>query len=55
MAKDAAEEAQWALGDYVGECPNCKRERLCQCPNGKRRCEKCNWVPEDNDYCPVRL
>jgi len=48
-------EAQWALGDYCGECPNCGRHRLCHCDNGKRRCEKCNWVPEDNDYCPVPL
>ena len=45
--------AQWALGDYVGECPNCGRSRLCACPNGKRRCEKCNWCPEDEDYAPV--
>lgn len=46
---------QWRLGEYDnGEagCPNCGRSRLCRCPNGKRRCEKCNWVPEDNAYCP---
>lgn len=42
----------WALGDYVGECPNCGRHRLCRCPNGKRRCEKCNWCPEDGAYAP---
>lgn len=46
---------EWALGDYCGECPNCGRQRLCECPNGKRRCEKCNWVPEDSTYCPVRF
>lgn len=44
---------EWALGDYIGVCPNCGRHRLCACPNGKSRCEKCNWVPEDNEYCPV--
>lgn len=42
---------EWALGDYIGKCPNCNRVRLCSCPNGKSRCEKCNWVPEDNKYC----
>jgi len=46
---------EWELGEYCGECPKCGRDRLCDCDNGKRRCEKCNWVPEDNDYCPVAL
>lgn len=45
---------QWVLGDYVSEaCPNCGRSRLCKCDNGKHRCEKCNWMPEDNKYCSV--
>ena len=52
---DESEREEWSLGNYVGTCPNCGRERLCECPNGKRRCEKCNWVPELNDYCPYRL
>lgn len=51
---DAELEKAWTLGEYVGVCPNCHRDRLCRCSNGKRRCEKCNWVPEDNDYAPVR-
>lgn len=56
MAATIAEEAQWQLGDYVdGPCPNCGRERLCTCTNGKTRCEKCNWVVEDQDYCPFKL
>jgi hypothetical protein len=46
---------EWALGDYDnGEtgCPECGRNRLCICENGKHRCEKCNWCPEDNQYVP---
>lgn len=54
---DDAEEAEfqgWALGDYVErDCPNCGRHRLCACPNGKHRCEKCDWCPEDGAYAPV--
>ena len=58
MAKQYAEEdalrEQWALGDYISTpCPNCGRIRLCKCDNGKHRCEKCNWVPEDRSYCPL--
>lgn len=53
--EDALREA-WALGDYVVDpCPNCGRMRLCKCDNGKHRCEKCNWVHENNGYCPVSL
>jgi hypothetical protein len=36
-----------------GGCPNCGRHRLCLCPNGKHRCEKCDWCPEDAEYAPV--
>ena len=53
--KEDRERAEWALGDYAnGEtgCPHCGRMRLCQCPNGKHRCEKCNWSPELNGYAP---
>jgi hypothetical protein len=54
---DEREEAcnkEWELGDYLPEeCPNCKRQRLCKCDNGKSRCEKCNWCPELNQYAPV--
>lgn len=50
------EDAEWTLGDYTpGACPNCTRQRLCKCPNGKTRCEKCNWVVDDRGYCPVKL
>lgn len=52
-----AEEAEfqgWAFGDYIEQdCPSCGRNRLCACPNGKHRCEKCNWCPELGDYAPV--
>lgn len=56
---DEAEEKarrEWQLGDYDNGdtgCPNCGRFRLCICPNGKHRCEKCNWSPEINGYAPV--
>lgn len=51
---ELAREEAWRLGDYDSEdCPNCGRHRLCRCPNGKRRCEKCNWCPEDGQYAPV--
>lgn len=44
-------DSQWGLGEYSGtKCPNCGRYRLCICPNGKHRCEKCEWVPEENRY-----
>ena len=46
----------WDLGEYVEiPCPNCNRMRLCECDNGKHRCEKCNWVPEDKAYCGISL
>ena len=54
--EEDALRAQWALGDYIaGSCINCGRERVCVCPNGKHRCEKCNYVPEDRAFCPVPL
>lgn len=52
--RDEAEKEAWSLGDYTPDaCPNCSRMRLCKCPNGKTRCEKCNWVVEDEFYCPL--
>jgi len=54
--KEEAEQREWALGNYVSDpCPNCGRQRLCKCDNGKHRCEKCNWVPEDSGYCHLAL
>lgn len=51
--KEDHERSEWSLGDYDEHtCPNCGRQRLCWCPNGKRCCEKCNWSPELNDYAP---
>lgn len=52
---DDAHRAAWALGPYDNGdtgCPNCGRRRLCLCPNGKHRCEKCDWCPEDGAYVP---
>lgn len=43
--------AQWRLGDYIAsDCENCGRRRVCKCANGKHRCEKCNWCPEEKRY-----
>ena len=54
--REVAEKHAWSLGDYESyPCPNCGRQRLCRCPNGKHRCEKCNWIPEDEFYCPIGL
>uniref|UniRef100_A0A6H2A6T0 Uncharacterized protein n=1 Tax=viral metagenome TaxID=1070528 RepID=A0A6H2A6T0_9ZZZZ len=54
MAEDYESERkwreEWALGDYIGQCPKCGRHRLCICPNGKHRCEKCDWCPEKGEY-----
>ena len=54
--EEEQQRKEWALGDYgngKNGCPNCGRNRLCICANGKHRCEKCNWSPELNDYAPV--
>ena len=54
--QDREEELGWALGGYTGrECTNCGRNRVCKCPNGLTRCEKCNWVEDFNDYCDHAL
>lgn len=53
--KEHPERAGWVPGEYDnGEtgCPHCGRFRLCICPNGMHRCEKCDWCPELNDYAP---
>ena len=51
---DDALRAEWALGEYDGtNCGYCGRERVCLCTNGKHRCEKCNWCPEDQAFAPV--
>jgi hypothetical protein len=45
--------ANWALGEYDNGdngCPECGRHRLCICPNGKHRCEKCDWSPEEQKF-----
>ena len=45
------EKAEWASQGYVAEdCPNCGRQRLEKCANGKHWCEKCNWIVEDKEY-----
>jgi hypothetical protein len=38
-------------GEYDGtRCPNCERQRMMLCSNGKRRCEKCNYDPDAKNY-----
>ena len=52
--RERVEREAWDFGDYEPfPCPNCSRMRLCKCPNGKHRCEKCNWCPEDQFYAPI--
>jgi hypothetical protein len=56
--EEEREREEWRLGDYdnMGTgCPNCGRQRLCLCNNGKHRCEKCNYVVELGVYAPVSL
>ena len=49
--EEEAIRATWSLGDYTGEdCEKCGRNRVCKCPNGMTRCEKCNWVPATQEY-----
>ena len=53
LSLENKEVDEWGLGDYDnGEtgCPKCGRHRLCVCGNGKHRCEKCYWCPEENQY-----
>jgi hypothetical protein len=36
---------------YSGNCcPSCGRVRLELYDNGKERCEKCAWCPQENRY-----
>lgn len=49
--EEEARRALWKLGEYTGDaCEQCNRVRVCKCDNGKRRCEKCNWCPEEKRY-----
>jgi len=55
--QEAKEKEDWA-GDYDGsDCPNCGRQRVIKCTNGKRRCEKCNYDADSNTYsdCPSHV
>ena len=52
--REEKERTNWA-GDYDGtDCPNCGRQRVLKCHNGKRRCEKCNHDPDAGRFseCP---
>ena len=42
------------VGDYTkDECTKCGRFRVLLCNNGKHRCEKCGWCPEEDKYIGV--
>ena len=44
-----AKWGQWLR--YTGTpCPNCGRYRMELYENGKERCEKCEWCPQENRY-----
>ncbi len=37
--------------DYTGEpCNNCARNRVMNCKNGKKVCEKCGWDNVAKEY-----
>ncbi len=38
------------LGYVSDPCPHCNRIRLEKYENGKHRCEKCEWSPEEDNY-----
>lgn len=41
------------FGDYTSDnCPECGRDRVILGADNKRRCEKCTWCIEDNEYDP---
>ena len=45
------EKEEWGSSEYSkNPCPKCARQRLMRCDNKKHWCEKCYWVPEDNNY-----
>jgi len=47
---------EWDIEDFIDEpCSNCGRQRVFKCTNGKHRCEKCNCVEEDKEYCEAPL
>lgn len=51
LERERLERQQYTLGKYVAQrCPNCDRQRLCVCLNGKHVCEKCHWCVEDGEY-----
>jgi len=53
--EEAQQERDWS-GDYDGTtCPNCNRQRMLLCNNGRRRCEKCNWDPDEKCYSDAPL
>lgn len=45
QSEQEQERKDWALGDYIGKCPNCGRSRLCKTNKGVR-CEKCDYMKE---------
>lgn len=49
MVIGMAKWGQWLR--YTGtRCPKCGRVRLELYDNGKERCEKCAWCPQENRY-----
>ena len=38
-------EDENGFGDY---CENCHRPHVYKCVNGKHRCDKCDWCPENH-------
>lgn len=57
ILKGQVERSEWLAkqsakcGEYTPDrCPNCNRHRVMLGSDNKRRCEKCCWCIEDNNY-----
>lgn len=54
LEADRARRAGYRAPDYTGiKCTNCGRNRVMNCVNGKKVCEKCGWdnvMGEYTDY-----
>jgi ribosomal protein L37AE/L43A len=50
-AADRANREGYRALDYTGvDCTHCGRNRVMNCFNGKKVCEKCGWDNVKNEY-----
>ncbi len=51
MGYEFIEAQKSKIGDYINEdCVNCGRRRVMTGDDGKRRCEKCFYCVDDEDF-----